>query len=115
MRCDVVVTASESTCQPSSRQMWANEVIPERWAPVVQSCRNMYHDWQYILWTDSSMRDFVQAHYPHFLSQYDGYPYNIQRADVFRYLVLLKYGGVYIDLDVGCVKRLVCVFFVHAE
>lgn len=37
-----------------------------------------------------------------FLPTFDGYPYNIQRADVIRYFVLHHYGGVYLDLDIGC-------------
>lgn len=90
--------------------MWKDDNIPARWMPVVQLCRDMYagSDWQYIFWTDATMRSFVQTHYPGFLAQYDAYPYAIQRADAFRYLVLLEMGGVYIDLDVGCVRRLVC-------
>ena len=28
--------------------------------------------------------------------------YNIQRADAIRYFVLYTYGGIYIDLDIGC-------------
>lgn len=28
--------------------------------------------------------------------------YNIQRADAIRYFVLHKYGGIYMDLDIGC-------------
>lgn len=40
-----------------------------------------------------------RCRYPWFLSTWDNYPYNIQRADAIRYFVLLHYGGIYIDLD----------------
>ncbi|MFT5275595.1 MAG: mannosyltransferase OCH1-like enzyme [Saprospiraceae bacterium] len=33
--------------------------------------------------------------------RYD-YPYNIQRADAIRYLVVHYYGGVYADMDYEC-------------
>jgi mannosyltransferase OCH1-like enzyme len=64
----------------------------------------MHPDYQYMLWTDVSARSFIAEHYPWFLPTYEGYPYNIQRADVIRYFVLHKYGGVYLDLDIGCRK-----------
>ena len=33
------------------------------------------------------------------------YPYNIQRADSIRYFILHHYGGAYMDLDIGCRRR----------
>lgn len=62
--------------------------------------RQLHPDWDIRLWTDATMRDFVAAHYPEFVSIYDAYPKPIQRADSFRYLVLNILGGVYSDLDV---------------
>lgn len=37
---------------------------------------------------------------------YLSYPYGIQRADAVRYFILHRFGGVYLDLDVGCKSRL---------
>lgn len=51
-------------------------------------------------------RPAAQEHYPWFLPTYLAYPYAIQRVDVIRYFLLYHYGGVYIDLDMGCNKRL---------
>lgn len=59
---------------------------------------------QYILWTDKSARELIESEYPWFLPVYDSYPYNIQRADAIRYFVLHKYGGIYMDLDIGCAR-----------
>lgn len=57
-----------------------------------------------MLWTDAGSRDFIAEKYPWFLDTFDGYKYNIQRADVIRYFVLHHYGGIYIDLDIGCLR-----------
>ena len=57
-----------------------------------------------MLWTDLSSRQLIADHYPWFLSTFDGYKYNIQRADAIRYFVLHRYGGVYMDLDIGCIR-----------
>ncbi len=52
------------------------------------------------------MDTFVKENYPELYETYKGYKYPIQRCDAFRYMVLYKYGGIYIDLDIGCKKRL---------
>lgn len=59
---------------------------------------------EYKLWTDASSREFIAENYPWFLDTFDAYTYAIQRADAIRYFVLHYYGGVYIDLDIGCLK-----------
>src|ERR1700675_3934864 len=61
---------------------------------------------QYMLWTDASSREFIANTYPWFLDTFDGYPYPIQRADAIRYFVLHYYGGIYLDLDIGCLRPL---------
>jgi hypothetical protein len=59
-----------------------------------------------MLWTDADSRQFVADHYSWFLPTFNSYPYPIQRADAIRYFILHYYGGVYMDLDVGCLRRL---------
>lgn len=66
----------------------------------------MMPDYEYMLWTDQSARELIASDYPWFLPVFDAYKYNIQRADAIRYFVLHKYGGVYMDLDIGCKRRL---------
>jgi hypothetical protein len=55
-----------------------------------------------MLWTDAKSREFIATEYPWFLDTYDDYKYPIQRADAIRYFILHHFGGVYLDLDVGC-------------
>lgn len=37
---------------------------------------------------------------------YDSYKYPIQRADSIRYFILHHFGGIYMDLDIGCRRRM---------
>lgn len=85
-------------------QMWKNNVIPEKWINAVNKCKNL--NYQYILWTDEKMNEFVRINYPLFYNVYKSYKYNIQRVDAFRYLVIYKYGGIYIDMDIECKTNL---------
>ncbi|TCD68214.1 hypothetical protein EIP91_011386 [Steccherinum ochraceum] len=87
-------------------QTWKSETLPPKWVNVSQGCRDMNPDYEYMLWTDASAREFIADQYSWFLDTYDGYTYPIQRADVIRYFVLHHYGGIYIDLDIGCVRPL---------
>lgn len=87
-------------------QTYKNYEIPETWQPGQQACVDLHPDYQYILWTDDMARDFIAEEYPWFLKTWDSYPYPIQRADAIRYFALAHYGGVYIDLDDGCMRRL---------
>lgn len=63
-------------------------------------------DYEYMLWTDETARQFVSEHYPAHLQMYDNYRYPIQRADSIRYMLLHHFGGVYMDLDIGCRRRM---------
>lgn len=87
-------------------QTWKNTTIPEKWIEPQKTCKELHPDYQYILWTDASSRKFIESEYPWFLDQFDSYAYNIERADAIRYFVLSHYGGVYIDLDDGCNRKL---------
>ena len=87
-------------------QTYIDENIPAHWQPAQKSCIDLHDDYEYILWTDKKSRDFIAAMYPWFLQTFDRYPYPIQRADTIRYFILVHYGGIYLDLDVGCRRRL---------
>ncbi|KAI0638121.1 nucleotide-diphospho-sugar transferase [Trametes polyzona] len=87
-------------------QTWKSETLPPRWAKISKECRDMMPDYEYKLWTDASAREFIAEHYSWYLDAYDNYKYPIQRADAIRYFVLHYYGGIYIDLDIGCLRPL---------
>ncbi|KAM4067073.1 glycosyltransferase sugar-binding containing DXD motif domain-containing protein [Hirsutella rhossiliensis] len=66
------------------------------------------------LWTDDDIVGLIRAEYAWLLPTYEGYPQNIQRADVARLVVVHAHGGIYADLDVhpksvqgvSCLQRL---------
>lgn len=87
-------------------QTYINSSIPVQWKAGQQSCIALHGDYEYKLWTDAASRQFIAAEYPWFLETFDNYQYPIQRADSIRYFVLAHYGGIYIDLDDGCNRRL---------
>jgi len=87
-------------------QTWKTKDIPDEWKDAVESCKSINKDFKHILWTHKTMDEFVKKFYPDFHKIYKSYKYDIQRCDVFRYLVLYKYGGVYLDMDIICNYKL---------
>lgn len=103
-------------------QTWKTEQVPSLLQKLADRWKELHGDWKYILWTDEMNRSFVRKEYPRFLPVYDAYPYNIQRVDAVRYLILYTYGGVYIDLDFVPLKNIEpllqdrdCVFGLEPE
>ncbi|CAD6888607.1 unnamed protein product [Tilletia laevis] len=86
-------------------QTWKDNTLPAKWQGLKDECRKMHPDYEYMLWTDADSRTFIQKNYEWFLPIFDAYPYPIQRADAIRYFVLHYYGGIYMDLDIGCLRR----------
>ncbi|KAJ7068386.1 nucleotide-diphospho-sugar transferase [Mycena amicta] len=87
-------------------QTWKTASLPDQYKGISQACREMMPDYEYMLWTDESSREFIARHYPWFLNTFDDYSYAILRADAIRYFVLYHYGGIYLDMDIGCLRPL---------
>ncbi|OXC66609.1 hypothetical protein AYX13_04727 [Cryptococcus neoformans] len=87
-------------------QTWKDDQLPEKWRKAWKECREGMPDYEYMLWTDDLSREFIAKHYPSHLRMYDSYEFPIQRADSIRYFILHHFGGVYMDLDIGCRRRL---------
>lgn len=62
--------------------------------------------WEVKLWDDARCKEFVKKEFPEYLAAYSGLAKNVERADFFRYLVVLRYGGVYADIDTECTQPL---------
>jgi mannosyltransferase OCH1-like enzyme len=71
--------------------------------------------WYYKLWTKRECRIFMKLYYPEHLELYDKYPHFIQKCDAVRYFLLLRYGGIYADLDYCCLKPLEPNLFLSYE
>ncbi|GAX75008.1 hypothetical protein CEUSTIGMA_g2454.t1 [Chlamydomonas eustigma] len=85
---------------------WDDEAIPERWRGAPESCKRLHPDYEYHLWSTEDAEQLIATRYPWFLPTYQAYPHFIQRVDAFKYFVLYEFGGIFLDLDVWCIKNL---------
>lgn len=59
--------------------------------------------WYHVLWDDDEIRELFEQNRPDLLPLYDSYSFPVQKADMFRYIVMQVYGGLYADLDYECI------------
>jgi len=57
-------------------------------------------DFEYLLFDDDEIEQFVDQEYPQYRSVLDSFSRRIQRYDFFRYLAVYHLGGFYFDTDV---------------
>ncbi len=88
-------------------QVWEGRTepcMPTRLQILARTWREQNPDWEYHLWNGEEMDELVEKHFPEYLSIYRSFPYNVQRWDTIRYMILYIYGGVYTDLDTECFR-----------
>jgi len=65
----------------------------------IELLKNNNPKWKHILWDDKKLDKFVEKYYPQYLKYWNAFPHPFYKIDYSRYLLLEKYGGIYIDLD----------------
>ena len=88
-------------------QVWLGKKdIPNEFIIFVRKWKLMYPDFNYILWNDDSVKskNIIPDSIMEF---YEDTSFRIAfKADILRYHVLRKYGGVYVDMDTEPLRRM---------
>ena len=81
-------------------QIWIGNLEPP--VSLMDSWKNKHPDFKYILWDEEKIRDekFSSQVKIDEIEEYCG------KADIIRYEILNRYGGVYIDADSYCIEKL---------
>jgi hypothetical protein len=85
---------------PSNRSTWKPV-----WLASQPSWTQHFRGFEYRLWADEDLDEFVAHRFPAFLPTYRSYASAINRVDAARYFVLYELGGIYADLDIECVRN----------
>jgi mannosyltransferase OCH1-like enzyme len=59
--------------------------------------KNMNLEYEYKFYTDDDVTNYIKDNFPEYIKAYDKLIPGAYKADLFRYLVLYKEGGVYMD------------------
>ena len=83
-------------------QTWIEDVSAIRY-PQLYRLQNSWRNsgWEYRFYNDTEARTYIMDNFPAlFLVTYDALVPGAFKADLFRYLVLLREGGIYADIDI---------------
>ena len=83
-----------------------NEIIPKALQPLVVSMLRENKGYQYWLWTNRRIEQFLKKYFPQYHSKYQKLPSFLYKSDFIRYFLLYYVGGVYADMDMRAYRRL---------
>jgi len=67
--------------------------------------KKINNNWDYILWDEASINNLVEKDYAWFKPYFNKNTNMIQKIDLAKYLILYKYGGIYVDMDFISIKN----------
>ncbi len=87
-------------------QIWSGikEPLPEKFRLLGETWKRDYPNWQYEFWDNGRINQFIKEYYPQYWYVYCKYPFDVQRWDAIRYLILDKIGGMYVDFDYESIR-----------
>ncbi|KNE71714.1 hypothetical protein AMAG_16022 [Allomyces macrogynus ATCC 38327] len=94
------------SCIPPLVHIMTKGVLDPQAAYCVDEWRRKNPGVSVLLWTDDDMDAMVSVHAPYLLPLFRALPRGVLRADLFRYLVVATFGGVYADSDACPLKPL---------
>lgn len=81
-------------------QIWLGGKFPDKYKRIRDTWMAKNPDWEYRLWTDDDIDDFKLEN----IDKYNTIANLGSRSDIFRYEILYRYGGLYIDTDFECLS-----------
>lgn len=81
-------------------QTWKTQFLPLKIEKIMAKNRNLNQDFNFYLYTDDQLHDFIKSNFDQEI--FNGFiklKHPVAKADFWRYLILYKYGGVYLDID----------------
>lgn len=80
-------------------RIFLDEEVPERFEAYWDGFKALHPDWEFVTWNDSSQLGWLRCR-----TVFDKAKTHAGRADVLRYEIMYRHGGVYVDTDVECLK-----------
>ena len=88
-------------------QTWYTKNVPYLIKRNINYMKNLNPEFEYFFYDDEDILDYIKKNYDdRILRAYKKLKIGASKADYFRYLVLYKEGGIYLDLDALIIKNL---------
>lgn len=80
-------------------QTWSSKNLPPLMFKNIQIIKRNNPDFKYYLFDDNDCREFIKKHFElDVLKAYNSLIPGAYKADLWRYCILYKYGGIYLDI-----------------
>ena len=80
-------------------QTWHTKKLPVRMFWAIKKIKKSNPSFRYYLFDDNDCREFIKQHFDYnVLDAYDMLIPGAYKADLWRYCILYKYGGIYMDI-----------------
>jgi len=79
-----------------------NTMPPKQYSKMRKSWKQHHPDAQFILWNDTMAHAFIKEYFPDWYQRWLEYKQPICKCDSLRVMLLIVYGGVYVDIDAEC-------------
>lgn len=86
------------------------KIIHQLWigdAPIpinaLNSVKNMNQNYEYMFWTEKTIEERLKIN-SRYQRKIDNHSAIWGKADMYRYLILEKYGGIFVDADMVCIE-----------
>lgn len=90
-------------------QTWRADSIPSVFQKINEQNKEKNQDFEFKLWTHAPgspvIDEFIKKEYPDIYDIFNKCKYGVQKADIARIAILYHYGGIYLDLDILCLKK----------
>lgn len=98
-----ITTCNQNSIPKIIHQIWlGSKPIPSQYTKLADTWKKLHPTWQYKLWKDKDIKNW-QFSSKDLFDKASSYQ---EKADILRYEILNKYGGVYVDMDYEAIKSL---------
>jgi len=80
-------------------QTYKNHNLPEIYKICKTEIKRLHTDFEYRFYTDEDMDRLMKTEFPEYYEKFNELPRMIMKIDMFRYFLMYKYGGLYVDMD----------------
>jgi hypothetical protein len=87
----------ESLIPKIMHQIWDGD-MPPLYQSYLDECKKLHPDWEFKIWDEREIDSFNMR----YRNSYDKARSYAAKADILRYEILYKFGGVYRDMDIKC-------------
>lgn len=97
-------------------QTWSSKILPEKMKNNVLNLRIQNPEFTYHLFDDEDCKEFIKNNYSEdVLNAFNNLKPGAYKADLWRYCILFKEGGIYLDIKFKCTNNFKLISLVNNE